>query len=347
MVVAAVVACLRQLSLRNIVLLIAVLSFTYAVIGLTAELVYGTFQPLSGDYRFAGTSHPNRQGMNIARGLLAVACLYSMRIPGRWLLIIVGLAGFVLLVLTKSRTATGAALIGLATFAALRLPPAKVALLIVTGATLGVLSIFLIQNQVMSTPLEIILMGRQHEAGATTLSGRTELWKILFGYAIERPIVGYGFHSFMSPEWVSQLSVQARWFGGEAHSLYIEILLGTGFVGLALFVTALLGSCARGFRWVTKSRDPALAFLVAYLVFVVFNGFLTAITIYPDPKFVGVLVLGYVLFRDPERDAAAAGAVPDAYSGQFSVPPHSGGTPGVPDWPPVHGAGVPPHFPRR
>jgi O-antigen ligase len=344
----AIVATLRHFSLRDVVLFMALSSLAYALIGVAAELAYGNFEPLKATYRFAGTQHPNRLGMNLAALVLGAVCLSKMRIKRRHLFIIVAIVGFVLLVLTRSRTAAGATLVALAAFAGVRSSPLRLTAMLMSAGAVGLMTLFLIQNRVLSTPWQIILMGRAEGASelTQTLSGRTELWEYLWTFVVERPTLGYGFNSFMSPERAGEMPYLVAWGVGEAHSLYLEILLGTGFIGLSLFVVILAGSIVRALRWTTRFRDPAFAFLIAYLVFVAVNGFLTAITMYPDPKFFGLLVFGYVLLRDPEPEVADTGLVPDRHVGQFAAASQRGG-PTQPEWPPGLERRIPPpHFGR-
>jgi len=281
--------------------------------------------------------------------VLGAVCLSKMRIERRHLFVIVAAMGLVLLVLTRSRTAAGATLVALAMFAGVRSSPLRLIAMVLSISAVGLLTFFLIQNEALSTPWQIILMGRAEGVNeiTQTLSGRTELWEYLWTFVIERPVLGYGFNSFMSPERAGEMPLLVSWGVGEAHSLYLEILLGTGFIGLALFVAVLAGGVGRALRWATRFRDPAFAFLVAYLVFIAVNGFLTAITMFPDPKFTGLLVLGYVLLRDAKQEVAEAGSVPDAQWGEFPVAAQRGRGPGMPEWPPVPGSREPPHYPPR
>jgi O-antigen ligase len=172
----AVVATLRHFSLRGVVLFMVLSSLAYALIGVAAELAYENFQPFSAAYRFAGTQHPNRQGMNLAALVLGAVCLSKMRIPRRHLFLIVAIAGFALLVLTRSRTAAGATLVALAAFAGVRSSPLRFTAMLMSAGAVGLMTLFLIQNRVLSTPGQIILMGRAEGVNelTQTLSGRTQ-----------------------------------------------------------------------------------------------------------------------------------------------------------------------------
>ena len=56
----------RAFSLRQMSWLVVVTIGTLALLGVLAETALGTFRPWAGDYRFAGTVHPNAQGTSLA-----------------------------------------------------------------------------------------------------------------------------------------------------------------------------------------------------------------------------------------------------------------------------------------
>jgi O-antigen ligase len=330
MVTVATVAALRQFSLRQVVLFTALSSLAYALIGLAAELAYGVFQPLSPEYRFAGTQHPNHQGMNLARLILGAFCLSKMKIAGRRLFVVIAVVALVLLVLTRSRSAFGATLIALGVFWGLHTSPLRLMAVVLSAGAVGILALFLIQNESLSTPWQFILMGRGSGIReALTLSGRTELWQYLWTFVGERPLLGYGYNSFMSPERAAQMPASLPWGASGTHSLYLEILLGTGAIGFGLLMGTLVGCLGRAVRWTSRVRSPAHAFLVAYIVFIIVNGVMGATTMAPDPKFVAWLTLGYVLLRDPQRGPAGTHLVADPRSGRLQAAAHGPVRPGV------------------
>ena len=76
----------------------------YLLIGLSAELILGTFHPSLAEYRFAGTVHPNGQGVNCAFMFLAAVSLAGSVKRGRSVFLVAALVAFIFLILTKSRT---------------------------------------------------------------------------------------------------------------------------------------------------------------------------------------------------------------------------------------------------
>ena len=108
-----VVGVARQLSLRQLCLASLGITATYVLIGLLFELRLGVFTPWNGVYRFAGTVHPNLQASYCAVLCLAAICLASRQTTVRPLFICLAVLGGGLLLLTKSRTTTMAALVAL------------------------------------------------------------------------------------------------------------------------------------------------------------------------------------------------------------------------------------------
>ena len=100
----AAVAAAKWLRLRELAVAALACALAYLMVGLLAELALGTFQPWRADYRFAGTLHPNNQGLNGALIFMAAAYLAQSGRQHRkffWMLAAVGL---VELWVTKSRT---------------------------------------------------------------------------------------------------------------------------------------------------------------------------------------------------------------------------------------------------
>lgn len=76
------------------------------------------------------------------------------------------------------------------------------------------------------------LLGRD-----TSLSGRTTIWTIAQEYIMRRPWNGYGYMSTTYGDFVFELFQQVNVL--DPHNAYLDIILGTGFIGLALFLVAI------------------------------------------------------------------------------------------------------------
>ncbi|HZD04142.1 MAG TPA: O-antigen ligase family protein, partial [Longimicrobiales bacterium] len=242
---------LRRFSLREILGLLLFLSLAYLLVGVMAELSLGTFEPLGRHYRFAGTLHPNIQGVNCALAFLAglwLATAPEEPWNRRWIgVLAVAVAGLFLL-LTRSRGAVGSALAAAGVLGLLRLRRRHAALAVAAGIGLAGVAGFLLAAELAEEPWGLILLGRD-PTKAGTLTGRIPLWDSLLRYAGEHPVLGYGYGAFIDPERGSAVATEVGAFVlGGPHSAYISVLGDLGAIGLLLFVAALVFSLVRALR---------------------------------------------------------------------------------------------------
>ncbi|WP_282166137.1 O-antigen ligase family protein [Shewanella japonica] len=73
-----------------------------------------------------------------------------------------------------------------------------------------------------------------------TLTGRTELWEILFYVGMDKPLFGHGLGLFSRPEIMHQFSLDFGWEAKSAHNSFLDVFLGIGFVGLFAFLSLVL-----------------------------------------------------------------------------------------------------------
>ncbi|MCU1262470.1 MAG: hypothetical protein JWO80_5355, partial [Bryobacterales bacterium] len=139
-----------------------------------------------------------------------------------------------------------------------------------------------------------LLLGRQ-DSDATTLTNRIPLWQECLRFFKERPILGYGFGAFWTPDTTSDVSVppEMAWFPlserkiadnlyvDAAHNTYLEMALGTGLVGASLFVMSM-ATGIRAYAVRAAARSSALsAYGFSVLVAVALNMMLEALTFQP------------------------------------------------------------------
>jgi exopolysaccharide production protein ExoQ len=100
-------------------------------------------------------------------------------------------------------------------------------------------------------PLLLALAGRD-----ATFSGRTEIWKQVWRFILERPLLGWGYAAFWRGIEGQSFEVVAamRFIVFHAHNGFLEIWLELGMVGLALFALSYLRAW-RKLRPVLRSGD--------------------------------------------------------------------------------------------
>ena len=283
----------RALSGRRVVWIGVLLPAVYLTIGLLAELSQGTFRPWGGEYRFAGTMHPNTQGLTLASLICGAFVLWrSNRRAARlgagtpvrhWLLPLAGLA-VVCLLLTKSRTSAAGLVLCAGLLAAIATPPRWRLAAVVGGGFVGSGFLFLSfagGGDPLGAAAGAATMGRNEQLGS--LTGRHEIWAEVGRFTSMRPWAGWGYDSFWTPPHVAEVSENVGWGLRESHSAYRDVLLGTGKIGLLLLVPALLWAwLAACLRYAKAERladrgvgpgDPLAGFVGGTLAVGLLNGF--------------------------------------------------------------------------
>lgn len=265
----------KLIDVKDAVFAAVIVSLGYLAIGVAAELVFGTFRPHVGGYRFAGSMHPNIQGANLAMG--SIAAFTMARVKPESKVVFYGIFGllFLFLLLTRCRSAAAAVPVSLAVIWIASQPVQKIVLGLVAGFWL-VSTIALICMVTDFNPIteyrDVLLMGRAEETGES-LTGRLPLWQDLGGYISARPLKGYGFKAFWNPRHITDIAIGQEWVISEAHSSYVDTTLQLGVVGaLLLSLTALSMFFFSAFIY-RKTMQPEYLFLVGGVAFCIVRGF--------------------------------------------------------------------------
>ena len=106
----------------------------------------------------------------------------------------------------------------------------------------------------------VVLVGRD-----ATLTGRTEIWPIVLDAIEQSPLIGFGYYAatfdFIGPILAAATRMHS------AHNGYLDVMLGTGFVGLVLLLTLYLSILVAGIRRVKASADLKADCLLMLLFF--------------------------------------------------------------------------------
>lgn len=286
----------RPMQLVHMVLLLSTL---FAISGLMAEAYYGTL--LAGDgYRFSGLLHPNRQALSC--GLFVVAAMTKQAQTGNRLYWLLALAGFGLLTLTGSRggaLACGTAVafqIFLATPASQRIAWAMFA-----GFLVGASLLFLALEPSSGSRLETLAkMGRSDAmADPKSLTGRIPIWSEMIEGIQQKPVIGHGFSAYWTTDRIRRLSYIHDWDFNNAHSSYLELLLGVGVVGFALILTGIVSVFVRGLQLFHHTHDLGLAFILAVFVMGLVSGLIESIFVSTGYEFLVALIGGFMIVYYP------------------------------------------------
>ena len=270
----------RRCSLRQIVLMTFSWSLLFLGIGLFFELLLGTFRPFAPGYRFAGTLHPNSQGINCAILFLSGLAAADMNERRRRSLRFCALLGILFLILTASRTAFAAALIAICVYWG-KTWSSRLKGVVISGSVVLFCTFFLFLGSAARPALQNAVMLGRHDSTPGSFNGRTGIWEDVEYYIEQRPLLGYGFDSFWTEHRIMVLSKAETWGMDDAHSAYLECLLELGFVGFATYLIILLTGICWSFALRKTSRTPDFAFCGALLTFCLIDGIFESAAIRP------------------------------------------------------------------
>ena len=286
-------------------------------IGVFTEIALGTFRPWRSEYRFAGTCHPNDQGLQCA--LLAivggfVAFKHGDRPWVRRGLMALGLAG---LALSKSRTTLLALIVAAAIVLVLRSRGLQRWLILSVGvALLCVIGIFasFVSVAAIDQSADIASMGRRENI--SSLTGRLPLWHELWKAADDRLVTGYGYGAFWGERNVLEYSKMLSWHIPHAHSAYLDQVLTVGLVGAALYLTWVLATAMVATARYGQSGRPAELFVACAALFSLVHGV-------AESKLPGAGVAGFTLLAATAALTLRPTAQPAAAKAPFSASPRS------------------------
>ncbi len=124
-----------------------------------------------------------------------------------------------------------------------------------------------------------------------TLTGRVPLWDVLLPYVGQNPLLGAGFAAFWSPDNLYQIQLVTGFPWVSAHNGFLEELLNTGLVGLALLLVFYVYAMVVGVGEARRG-DPlgwlAFLFVLYYLLLNLTNSLIQQ---YLEVPFIIVLVI--------------------------------------------------------
>jgi O-antigen ligase len=271
----AAMAYNKRYSLHEIVWFALISGLVVVGVGVAAEIWLGTFNPLASTYSFQGTDLYNFTAWQIATVILAAVTLSGSKSIGHGRLAAILLFAVPLIVLTRSREANYGLLAAILAYRYLVSGRRTVVFAICSLLVLAVGSFVVWGDRAASMWRYVILLGRTAEA--STLTGRTSIWDTLIGYATAHPMIGYGYGSFWTKLRIQTISVQQGWVVSDAHSGYLDMVLGVGIVGAAIFVLMQILAIWRYACLYKATHDPDYAFAFAFLIFVQCNMLLASV----------------------------------------------------------------------
>ena len=123
-------------------------------------------------------------------------------------------------------------------------------------------------------------------------------------YVAKRPWCGYGYGTFWNARHIEETSATFYWGIREAHSAYVESLLGTGLIGTGVLLLAALAGLRRAVVRYRATDDGGYAFVAAMIVFALVQGIMESGFVLPFfLSFLAAAGLGKLAFCRDEQEA--------------------------------------------
>lgn len=266
-------AVAERFSVRQVMVLAFVTCGLFLVVGVFAEIAMGTFHIFQSDYRFCGTDDPNVGSWGISTLLLAAITLASTADKHRGIFWATASVALAFLLLSRTRTSFAAVILALGSFWFLvSSRPRKLAFILglIFICCLGYL---VLGDELIAYARHGIMLGREGTAGtgtdASTLTGRTPVWYECFLYIAKRPLLGYGYDCFWTPQRVVEITsaISDSTAVGWAFNSYIDLALGVGVVGAGAYVLMLGLAIKKSIFLFKTSHNPDYAFVCSLLIF--------------------------------------------------------------------------------
>jgi O-antigen ligase len=310
LMLAGVLGLAARFELKDLIW-IAILSITtFILAGFLAEIAYGTFRPWRRDYRFAGTCHPNDQGLQCALLVILAGFAKFAERDRPWVrraLMALGLAG---LALSKSRT-TLVAFVAAAAIALLLRSRGLQRWAVAAGCVAvlcigGILSSFITAGT-MSETANIAAMGRKQHL--SSLTGRLPLWQQLWKAADDRLFMGHGMGAFWNEKNVLKYSRMLGWHIPHAHNAYLDLILQIGLIGLAVHVVWLVGTFGVGLVRYDRDHRASDLFVVSFMAFELVHSMSESkLPGSGEAGFLMLAVMGFVALQPPRPQFSVAAA---------------------------------------
>jgi O-antigen ligase len=188
-------------------------------------------------------THKNTLGGIMALGVAICAAAAMVTPERRKLWIGCAIAAFALVLLSTSKTALIASLLGLGMIGFCMFVRRGPVQMITVFAAAGVVLVAGAGIVLLAPDIIVAALGRD-----LTLTGRTDIWEASARFVEAKPWLGYGYYAFWLPDngpayWVREA---VAWQVASAHSSWLELALGLGRLGVVLFALQLLATLGRG-----------------------------------------------------------------------------------------------------
>jgi O-antigen ligase len=262
-----------------------------ALLALYVDLIQQRiFSPFDPDYRFAGVMQPNYQAMNLTAGILCgltlLEYLPARRAGAKRMVCAMLAVAAVLLFLTRSRLSAALCVVFaaymLVRMAREAITPQGRARVVVAGLLITVpAGVYLVGQNAGGAVQSVFMMGRADMENTSSLSNRAPLWSELLESAEKRPLIGFGYGAFWTPERLQAISFDQGWIVPHAHNTYLDQALSLGIVGMLLYMAALWSACTIAWRRYREDRSAGSLLAGVLLSWIALEGVAESVPLDP------------------------------------------------------------------
>jgi exopolysaccharide production protein ExoQ len=275
MLLVTAIGIAKHLRPRRLCLFIAIFTAASLGIGIFATAVKGSLLANVLN-RFGGSLHPNAQAVNCA-----ALCLASLGLifdghswsPSKRIWLVLFCTGLFFLLLTRSRTGVAAFVASTFVFAMIGASwQQRVAICGALALVTAIIAIPLWASHEDGNGIAVSAVHMGREDDITSLTGRVPIWQAVVADIAKRPLLGYGYGTFWTPQRVYEYSLIHHWEFNHAHSAYLESTLNVGVIGVSLGLLIIFVSGCAALSAFARSRITDYRFIVAVLVLALING---------------------------------------------------------------------------
>lgn len=292
----------RRLEMQEICLILIFSLLFSTFFAVFVDIAGGAFRPWSPDYRMHGSLHSNdlaRQALILAIGAYA----YALRGKNSRFWWYVFIASIAVLYYSKSRTGLLTVGCGLVCVRLIRASHQRLFVsvsLTATALALGLLLFSLSNTSVQRRFLDLLAMGRKGDL--TSLTGRLPLWQEVWDQASGRSFFGFGYGAFWTVERTKEMGEELLWFPRHAHSIYLEMIVNLGFVGLSILLLLAAAMLIRTYRSFAHSHRVEYQIFFSVIIAALVNGISEAAFVLPrDQGLFNSILLFALIFSHPSK----------------------------------------------
>ena len=280
--------------------ILMVLSFIFAALpphhGIMTELFPGAWRGV----------WTEKNGLGALMALGTLSCLSSAILspPRRGIWIAAAAGCLALVLLSTSKTSLLALVLGVVAMVGVGLFQRGPVLAVIS--TWVTVSATILVGGLLALAPSIVFDALNKDA---TLTGRTEIWTAAIRQGLaHNPVSGFGYgvlwdhrQPFEPASWIAH---DAGFAAGHAHNGWLEVWLGLGFVGLAIWILAYFGNFFR-IAVAAYTTSKAYAIVPFFLVFSVSSLTEVSILDYQDIEWMIYVAFAASLALAPRQDAEA------------------------------------------